>query len=113
MADPASAVVPPPTMRTLAALASCPGVHVCIISGRSRATLQTMFGPVLAQVSVASSHGFVISSRFGKKEVGAELLPALAVAHAALRAWQASAPAGVALEDNASTLSVHYRKQVL
>jgi trehalose-6-phosphatase len=71
-----------------------------------------MFGPVLAQVSVASSHGFVISSRFGKKEVGAELLPALAVAHAALRAWQASAPAGVALEDNASTLSVHYRKQV-
>ena len=110
VANPGDAAVPPSTLRTLWALAQLEGVHTLIISGRKRETLSAMLGPaLLSHVSCASSHGFVISSKFGKKVVAEELLPSLAVAHAALRAWVAGGPAGVALEDNASCLSVHYR----
>jgi trehalose-phosphatase len=109
VANPMDAAVPSSVLRTLAQLTTLPNVHVLIISGRSRATLSVMFGPLLHHVSVASSHGFVLSSKFGKKVVAEELLPSLNIAHAALRAWHAGAPAGVTLEDNASCISVHFR----
>ena len=110
VANPGDAAVPPSTLRTLCALAQLESVHMLIISGRKRETLSSMgLGPLLQHVSCASSHGFVIGSKFGKKVVAEEMLPSLSVAFAALSAWVAGGPAGATIEDNAACLSVHYR----
>ena len=86
-AHPMEAKVPPSTLSSLVALSRCSGVQVLIISGRSRATLSTLLGPAITNFAIASSHGFSIySSRWGKKEIAEDSLPALAVANSALRA---------------------------
>ena len=117
VSDPSSATIPPDTLSSLACLASLRNTSLCIISGRSRGTLQS---PLLLGetpgLSFASSHGHFIelSAALGAAThvVGEDAKPFLAIAQTALAAWMRIGPAGLLLEDTGLSLSLHYRNMV-
>ena len=106
---PQDAVVPQATRRAIAALASRPGVHVAIVSGRAAADARRLVS--VGNSWVIGNHGIEVVSPQGESEVA----PAAAeyrgaVAQAARKIASAvTHVAGVMLEDKVWTLSVHYR----
>ena len=103
------ATVPPATQRTVATLASRPGVHVALVSGRSVADARRMVG--VERVWAIGNHGSETMTPEGNLTIDpqvASFQPAVAKVSSTLEPLVAMVP-GVVLEDKTWTLSVHYR----
>lgn len=106
---PEAATVPPETRRVVARLATRPGVHVALVSGRAAADARRIVA--VTGVWVIGNHGFEVVSPEGELLVDPALAatrPAVAQAVDRLSALVAQVP-GVIVEDKGWTLSVHYR----
>jgi trehalose-phosphatase len=106
---PQDASVPQATRRAIAALASRPGVHVAIVSGRGAADARRIVS--VGNLWVIGNHGLELVGPHGEMEVEPQA-EAFRVAMAqASRRITASVThvAGVILEDKVWTLSVHHR----
>ena len=106
---PQDAVVPVATRRVIATLASRPGVHVALVSGRGAADARRLVS--VGNTWVIGNHGIEIVGPEGETEVAADAEPYRgAMAQAARKIASAvTHVAGVTLEDKVWTLSVHYR----
>jgi len=106
---PQDAVVPQATRRAVATLASRPGVHVALVSGRGAADARRLVS--VGKTWVIGNHGLEVADPQGETEVAPEA-EAFHGAMAQASRKIASAVthvAGVILEDKTWTLSVHYR----
>ena len=106
---PEEAAVPPETRRAVAALASRPGTHVALVSGRSAADARRLVA--VSNVHAIGNHGCEVMAPDGDVVVDPAVAPyrdALALVARALEPLLAEVP-GVLLEDKVWTLSVHYR----
>ena len=106
---PEEAAVPPETRRAVAALASRPGTHVALVSGRSAADARRLVA--VSSVHAIGNHGCEVMGPDGDVVVDPAVAPyrdALALVARALEPLLAEVP-GVLLEDKVWTLSVHYR----
>lgn len=79
---------------------------VALVSGRSIAQLDDLFGPL--RFAAAGLHGLERRDPDGRRSSSGSAPPALDDARAALRAF-ASANPGVLVEDKAGTVALHYR----
>src|SRR5688572_17569275 len=106
---PQDAVVPPPTRRAIATLASRPDVHVVLVSGRGAADARRLVS--VGNTWVIGNHGIETVGPQGETEIAPEAEPYRgAMAQAARKIASAvTHVAGVILEDKVWTLSVHYR----
>lgn len=106
---PQDAVVPPATRRVIALLASRPGVHVALVSGRGAADARRLVS--VGNVWVIGNHGIEIVGPDGETEVAPEAEPYRGAMSQASRkiASAVTHVAGVTLEDKVWTLSLHYR----
>ena len=108
-ARPEEATVPLETRQAVSALASRPGVHVALVSGRAAADARRMVSA--ANTWVVGNHGFEISGPDGEEIVNHQASahrPAIGQAARRIAPQIARVP-GVILEDKRYTLSVHYR----
>jgi trehalose 6-phosphate phosphatase len=106
---PQDAVVPQATRRAIATLASRPGVHVALVSGRGAADARRLVS--VGNSWVIGNHGLEVVGPQGETEIAPEAEPyrgALAQASRKI-ASAVTHVAGVMLEDKTWTLSVHYR----
>ncbi len=106
---PELAAVLPETRRTLAALATRPGVHLVIVSGRSAIDARRLVG--VAWVWAIGNHGIEMVGPNGEEDIDAAAEP---YRERMVQAARKLAPlvkpvAGVVLEDKRWTLSVHLR----
>ena len=84
--------------------------HTVVITGRSADKARAFLGAdVGGRVQLAAAHGHALEGPFLTREVGAEHLPALAAAAAALRRELEGRVPGAAIEDNRYSISVHTR----
>ena len=106
---PQDAVVPAGTRRAVATLASRPGVHVALVSGRGAADARRLVS--VGNTWVIGNHGIELVGPQGETEIAPEAEPYRgAMAQAARKITSAvTHVAGVTLEDKVWTLSVHYR----
>ena len=106
---PQDAVVPAATRRAIATLASRPGVHVALVSGRGAADARRLVS--VGNTWVIGNHGIEVVGPQGETEVAPEAEPYQgAMAQAARKIASAvTHVSGVTLEDKLWTLSVHYR----
>ena len=106
---PQDAVVPAATRRAIAILASRPGVHVALVSGRGAADARRLVS--VGNTWVIGNHGIEVVGPQGETEVAAEAEPYQAAMAQASRkiASAVTHVSGVTLEDKRWTLSVHYR----
>ena len=107
---PQDAVVPPATRRVIASLASRPGVHVGLVSGRAAADARRLVA--VARIWVIGNHGLETLGPDGEIDINPEAeAHQAAVARASRRiAASIAQVGGVQLEDKVWTLSVHYRR---
>lgn len=106
---PQDAIVPPATRRAVATLASRPGVHVVLVSGRGAADARRLVS--VGNTWVIGNHGIEVVGPQGETEIAPEAEPYRgAMAQAARKIVSAvTHVSGVTLEDKVWTLSVHYR----
>src|SRR5687768_5068229 len=104
---PQDAVVPQATRRVIAQLASRPGVHVALVSGRGAADARRLVS--VGNVWVIGNHGIEVVGPQGETEIAPEAEAYRgAMAQAARKVASAvTHVSGVALEDKIWTLSVH------
>lgn len=106
---PEEAAVPPETRKVVAVLASRPGTHVGLVSGRAAADARRLVS--VSGVHAIGNHGCEVISPDGELSVDPAVAPyrdALAQVVRALEPRLAGV-AGVMLEDKTWTLSIHYR----
>ena len=108
-ARPEEAVVPTETRRAIAALATRPGVHVALVTGRAAADGRRLVA--VGRAWVIGNHGCEIVSPEGEVEIDPVVLPFQQPLAQAARALAAAiAPVkGVQLENKVWSLSLHYR----
>lgn len=103
------AAVPPATQRIIATLASKPGVHIALVSGRSVADARRMVG--VERVWAVGNHGSETMTPDGNLAIDPQVASyrsAIAQVASTLEPLIAMVP-GVVLENKTWTLSVHYR----
>jgi trehalose 6-phosphate phosphatase len=107
---PEDVAVPRETRRVVAALASRPGVHIALVSGRAAADARRVVS--VGNMWVIGNHGLEVMGPEGEVEVAAEAEAFRAPMAQASRKIASSLThvAGVQLEDKVWTLSVHYRR---
>ena len=106
---PEDAAVPPETRKVVAVLASRPGTHVGLVSGRAAADARRLVS--VSDVYAIGNHGCEVISPNGELAIDPAVAPyrdALAQVARALAPRLADV-AGVLLEDKTWTLSIHYR----
>jgi trehalose-phosphatase len=106
---PQDAVVPQATRRAVAVLASRPGAHVVIVSGRGATDARRLVS--VGNIWVIGNHGFEVMAPQGEIEVVPEAEEfRTPMAQAARKVGTLlTHVAGVTLEDKVWTLSIHYR----
>jgi len=106
---PQDTVMPQGTRRAVATLASRPGVHVALVSGRGAADARRLVS--VGNSWVIGNHGLEVADPQGETEIAPEAEPYRgAIAQASLKIASAvTHVVGVTLEDKTWTLSVHYR----
>ena len=107
--DPSRAFLSPEMRAILGKVASiCP---VAIVTGRKEATIRDFLAPLDERVILATSHGLEIffpgESDF---RVGQEFLAPLQAVKSRVQSALPDLPQGVRVEDNALSVSVHYRQ---
>ena len=107
---PEDAVVPAETRRAVASLASRPGVHVGLVSGRAAADARRLVA--VTNLWVIGNHGLETIGPAGEIDVDpAAEAHRMAVSKASRRiASSLTHVPGVQLEDKVWTLSIHYRR---
>lgn len=120
VADPTTAILSPAAKTVLEGLAALPNVHLLVSSGRSREALNALAAltptspraPGWGGLALSTSHGFVITGKFGCLDKAIIVAPAIAAAHAELSralADDAATFEGVLLEQAEAVVTVHYR----
>lgn len=106
---PQDAVVPAATRRAVATLASRPGVHVALVSGRGAADARRLVS--VGNTWVIGNHGIEVVGPQGEMEIAPEAEPYRGAMAQAARKIESAVThvSGVTLEDKTWTLSVHYR----
>jgi trehalose-phosphatase len=106
---PQDAAVPLATRRAVATLASRPGVHVAIVSGRGAADARRIVS--VGNIWVIGNHGLEVMGPEGETEIAPQAQAFRSPMAQASRKLAASLThvAGVVLEDKVWSLSVHYR----
>ncbi len=106
---PQDASIPLATRRAVAALASRPGVHVAVVSGRGASDARRLVS--VGNIWVIGNHGIEVVGPEGETEIAPQAEPFRAAMSQAARKIAAAVThvAGVVLEDKVWTLSVHFR----
>ena len=106
---PQDASLPQATRRAIAALASRPGVHVAIVSGRGAADARRIVS--VGNLWVIGNHGIELVGPEGEVEIAPQAEAFRGAMAQAARKISAAVThvAGVMLEDKVWTLSVHHR----
>ena len=107
--DPSRAFLSPSMRETLSKLVE--SHSIAVVTGRKEATIRAFISPLDSNIILATSHGLeIFFPDDSPLRVGAEFLAPLQAVKRRLDAALPALPPGVTVEDNALSVSLHYRQ---